>query len=91
MRSRRVILFAVSENKPFVTKLHPNMVYSLPISSPECYEGKRHCAILSSLSHWSLQMESAVTAPVSGHIKRVVVNEGAWVLCLLKLMRNRGY
>jgi len=24
----------------------------------------------------SLQMESAVTAPVSGHIKRVVVNEG---------------
>lgn len=24
-------------------------------------------------------MESAVTAPVSGHIKRVVVHEGAWV------------
>lgn len=33
-------------------------------------------------------MESAVTAPVSGHIKRVVVNEGALVLRLLELMRN---
>lgn len=29
-------------------------------------------------------MESAVTAPVSGHIKRVVVNEGAWVRLLFE-------
>jgi pyruvate carboxylase len=34
-------------------------------------------SILASLSaDRSLQMESAVTAPVSGHIKRVVVHEG---------------
>jgi pyruvate carboxylase len=27
-------------------------------------------------AHFDLQMESAVTAPVSGHIKRVAVHEG---------------
>ena len=40
----------------------------------------RHYTILFSSSDWEgPQMESAVTAPVSGHIKRVVVHEGAWV------------
>lgn len=29
-------------------------------------------------------MESAVTAPVSGHVKRVVVHEGKQTLCCFK-------
>ncbi|KAI9461464.1 hypothetical protein HD554DRAFT_2129891 [Boletus coccyginus] len=39
----------------------------------------------------AMKMESAVTAPVSGHIKRVVVIEGACLILLVQLIRNPAY
>jgi acetyl/propionyl-CoA carboxylase alpha subunit len=33
------------------------------------------------------QMESAVTAPVSGHVKRVAVQEGKWIGNQIKLVQ----
>ena len=45
--------------------------------SPERHEGVFDRTDLAEhLANRFLQMESAVTAPVSGHIKRVVVHEG---------------
>ena len=50
----------------------------MPISS-QCDEGKQwlfSCGDFLMLIDSVRQMESAVTAPVSGHVKRVVVQEG---------------